>query len=148
MPPASPDDFIPLFAADEPQANGRPVRLRVAELQDPVRPLSHWQISTGNGAAGARTLMPAHLKAEASTSPPGSESHVAIRRAPDNQCDSAPRLTVVRDGPRVVGIELRCDCGRVWNLLCEYHDPQGDQLGPSTPQGPSAASVSLPCPSA
>ncbi|MCS7091040.1 MAG: hypothetical protein NZM03_10065 [Limisphaera sp.] len=33
-----------------------------------------------------------------------------------------PRLTIVRDATRVVGIELRCRCGQVYNLVCEYGD--------------------------
>lgn len=137
MPPASPDTFVPLFEINGGVPAARPVRLRLAAANLPVRPLREW----GNGEPALRPGAPSPPSATAS---PLSASTAETPAAPltPGPCasPSQPMVTVCRDGDRVVALQIRCRCGEVINLVCAYEEGSREpSIPPSSGCGPGGA---------
>jgi hypothetical protein len=86
------ESFQPLISTDEAPSSAQPSRLTVLAE-----------------ATSARRFTP------------GAESvPVSSPCAPISMAPSASRLAVHRDGKRVTVIEVRCTCGEVHQIECDY----------------------------
>jgi len=86
------DQFVPLTTAS-PAANGRgDFRVLVTAAPKEARPFAVHH-------AAAPSVVPS-------------------QSAPPSTCE--PQVALQRDGDRVTGIQIRCSCGQVIDLVCYY----------------------------
>ena len=76
--------------------------------------------------AGAQSTVPFRPLSQAQPPPAASDA------------GGEPTISLEREGGRVTRIKVRCPCGNVFELACDYSETQGDAAGGGVPGGSGA----------
>jgi hypothetical protein len=127
MPHVSTEGFVPLYRTEPDRPEGQPVRVRLADADRPVQSLREW-LGAPEAAPATSKFSPELCAVPfdpARTHQPQIAPDSAVPQDPEKAGSCPPPIiTVTRDGDRVVALHIRCRCGEIMDLVCEY-DPAG-----------------------
>lgn len=83
-------------------------------------------VSRTEVVAGAQSTVPFRPLSQAQPPPPASDAR------------GEPTISLERDGGRVTRIKVRCPCGNVFELACDYSETRSDAAGGGVPGGSGA----------
>ena len=92
----SPPDFVPLAASAAVHGKLEQFRVLIADTPEKARPWHEMNHDSANH------------------NPPGSQFLT---------CE--PRVTLERTGDHITSIQIRCSCGQLINLICDYAGMKG-----------------------